>query len=202
MVKQIITHLAACFALAAGVAVLGNVAQAASPDIVKTCFGCHGDKGVSENKDIPSIAGMSAFYIEGELTAYQKGERTCSKNAAGNMCEISKKLTPDEVKAASAYFETQHFSAGEQAFDSQKAAKGKGIFQVECEKCHSAGGSSPSDDAGILAGQWLPYLENTIKDFRGGKRPYADQMKPKLEALTPEQIDSLLNYFASEGAKK
>jgi len=46
------------------------------------------------------------------------------------------------------------------------------IHEKGCEKCNSNDGSDSKDDAGILAGQWLPYLKATLTEFSSNKRPW------------------------------
>ena len=59
------------------------------------------------------------------------------------------------------------------------------------------GGSLASDDSGILAGQWMPYLEQAFKEFASGERPMVKKMKPKVEKLEPADIEALVNYYGS-----
>ena len=69
---------------------------------------------------------------------------------------------------------------------------------LSCEKCHSKGGAAADDDAGILAGQWTPYLKAQLADMLGGKRVPPEKMKPKIDALKPADVDALLGYYASQ----
>ena len=71
-----------------------------------------------------------------------------------------------------------------------------------CEDCHGKkgnedGGSSADDDAGILAGQWMPYLEDQFKEYASDKRPMPKKMKPKMEKLTDDDIKALIHYYGS-----
>lgn len=181
-------------------------ACAAAPDAARECVQCHGETGVSQDKNIPSIAGMSAFYLDGQIQAYQKSQRPCPKTKfpkdpakpATDMCEIAKKLSSADSSAIDKYFSSQAFVAANQAFDSKVAAAGKQIHTADCEICHTQGGSVADDDAGILAGQWMPYLQDTFKEYQSGKRLMPEKMKPKLSKLTAEQIDELVQYYVSE----
>ena len=44
-------------------------------NLAVTCFGCHGPKGVSPGKTIPSIAGLDKSYLENTLNNYKAGIR-------------------------------------------------------------------------------------------------------------------------------
>ena len=67
-----------------------------------------------------------------------------------------------------------------------------------CTKCHEDGGSSADDDTGILAGQWIPYLEQTIKDYRSGERETEGGMKKKLDKSSEKQVEELIHFYASQ----
>ena len=57
--------------------------------------------------------------------------------------------------------------------------------------------AAPDDDAGILAGQWMPYIRHTFEEFSSGKRPIPKKMKPKFDELTKDDVDALVNYYGS-----
>ena len=176
---------------------------AAAPESAKGCGDCHGEHGVSTRNEIPTIAGASAFYIEGQMTAYQKEARPCpkvdktDKSGKSDMCEVAKKLSAAQVKEVAAYFAGEKFVAAKQPADAELAAKGKSIHEIRCESCHSEGGSVADDDAGILAGQWKGYLEEAMKEFRDGKRTQPEKMKPKTEGLSDADYKALFEYYAS-----
>ena len=65
--------------------------------IVETCNGCHGDDGVSQWTDIPTIAGMPEFVHADALFIYLDGARPCettefrqgdTSRAATSMCDV------------------------------------------------------------------------------------------------------------------
>jgi cytochrome c553 len=49
--------------------------QAAGKAAAAACAGCHGDKGVSSNPTMPSLAGQDAQYLAAALHAYKDGAR-------------------------------------------------------------------------------------------------------------------------------
>jgi cytochrome c553 len=64
---------------------------------VLACVSCHGAKAEG-NAVIPRLAGQHADYLRIQLRAYASGSR---ENAAMNL--VAKALTPEEIKAATAY---------------------------------------------------------------------------------------------------
>jgi sulfide dehydrogenase cytochrome subunit len=173
---------------------------------IDTCASCHNKDGVSTDKDIPTIAGYSAAYISDTLAGYAKKDRPCpetkfrsgaDKGKASDMCKVAGALGDDEIEQVAKYFSGKKFVRANQVADAALAKKGQAIHERNCEKCHSDNGTSPDDDSGILAGQWMPYLKQTLADFKAGKRPIGKKMKPKVDALQPADVDALVNYYGS-----
>ena len=114
------------------------------------------------------------------------------------MCKVLSDLPEDDIEALAKYLAAQRFVRAKQPFDAVKAQKANAVYKLRCEKCHEDNGSSPSEDNGILAGQWMPYLRDQLVGFRTGKRPIDDKMKQRLDKVTPEEEDLLIHFFASQ----
>jgi sulfide dehydrogenase cytochrome subunit len=199
------------YVLAFGVMILGFFYTPGSyaadvNKLVESCVNCHGKGGASNESDVPIIGGYSAEYLTGSLTAYKKQERPCpetkvraggKKGTKSDMCQTVKDLSDSDIKQVAQYFSEQKFVRAAQKFDPVLAKKGKDIHEQNCEKCHSEGGTVASDDAGMLAGQHMAYLDEAFKEFNSGKRPMAKKMKPKLEKLDKAGIEALINYYGS-----
>ena len=50
----------------------------------------------------------------------------------------------------------------------------------------------------MLAGQWAPYLHYVMADFRSGRSPMPKKMKRKVEKLNDDEINALINFYASQ----
>lgn len=178
----------------------GNFAMAETPSAAMlgyTCAGCHGTNGNSNGPATPSLAGASKDYIIEVMDYYATGERVSTI-----MGRIAKGYTKDEVKAIAEFFSKQKFvPAKGQEFDAKLAKKGAKLHDKYCEKCHADGGTSSEDDAGILAGQWVPYLRYTLADMQAGKSHVPKKMKKKLKKLHKKAgdagIEQLINFYAS-----
>lgn len=182
-------------------------AQAADSALAASCEDCHGKGGASTEPRIPSIGGLSATYIADSLSDYREKSRPCEdvkypagaqKGKTANMCDLSAKLSDKDMQLVAGHYSGKPFVRATQAFDAELARRGRAIHELSCKKCHEDGGSSPDDDAGILAGQWMPFLDGQFADFGSGKRPTPEKMKPKLEKLTADDIKALLNFYASQ----
>lgn len=195
-----VTFLAASL----GALLLASAGHAA--DATAGCGDCHGKDGASTESDVPVIGGMSAAFLGDALKSYKEGARYCpetafrtgdKKAAKTTMCAIAKEMSPDDIKAAAAFFAGKKFVRPAQTPNAGLAGKGKDIHETYCEKCHSDGGSIADDDASILAGQWMPYLTEQFKLFKSGQRPPNAKMKVKLDQLQPADFDALVNYYGS-----
>ncbi len=183
------------------------LASADALDDVEQCNSCHGEDGVSTESDVPTIAGASAFVIEEYMFQYLDRTRPCreskyrsgdTERPATDMCVIAEELGEDEFAEIAEYYSSKDFVAATQDFDAVKAEAGRKVHKKHCEKCHSDGGSYADDDAGLLAGQWMPYLEQVFADYAAGERDMMeDKMKQKIDGLDAENIDALVHYYAS-----
>jgi sulfide dehydrogenase cytochrome subunit len=174
--------------------------------LVDACSKCHERDGASRDPNMPIIGGYSEAYLVSSLTAYKKKTRTCpeieylhedKKVKLTDMCRIAKTLSDTDMKNLAKYYSGYKFRRANQDFDPELAKKGQLIHERNCEKCHSQSGSEASDDSGILAGQWTPYLRHQFLAFYAEKRTLADKMKPKFDKLDKTDMEALLNYYAS-----
>ncbi|MDX1696637.1 MAG: c-type cytochrome [Thiohalobacterales bacterium] len=181
--------------LASGL-MLGSAAVCAEPTasmLGDTCAGCHGIDGVSQGPAIPSLAGISDAYFIETMQAYKKGERHSTI-----MQRIAKGYTDAEIEIMAPYFSKKPVARSKQELDSAKVARGAELYGKNCEKCHSENGALGDDDAGILASQWLPYMQHAMADYKAGKRDMPKKMKKKVEALSDDDLDAILQFFASQ----
>jgi sulfide dehydrogenase cytochrome subunit len=190
-----------------GLLLLVPSARADVSSVARECDQCHGTDGVSSESDVPTIAGMSAFVLEDYLLTYRDEARPCPETKyrdgdtdrpATSMCEIADQLAKDEVTAISEFYAAKPFVAATQEFDAGKASAGASIHRRDCEKCHTDNASNPEDDAGIMAGQWMPYLQQVFEDYSSGEREMVeDKMREKFDKLSAEQIDELIHFYGS-----
>lgn len=181
-------------------------ASALEQNLIERCDGCHGKDGVSERTEVPTIAGMSAFVHEGALYWYRDEERPCGEaveylqgeRPAEDMCEAAAGLSDEQVEALAEHYAALPFVPADQPFDAAKADKGKKIHDRDCARCHTAGGSDPEDDAGILAGQWMGYLRDQFRYYAEGNREQPEKMKEKMDPLSETDTEALLHYYASQ----
>jgi sulfide dehydrogenase cytochrome subunit len=165
--------------------------------LANTCAGCHGTNGASMGPAAPTIAGLSKDYFVETMKGFASGDIPSTI-----MNRIAAGYSDDEFGAMADYFGSQPFVKAKQGFDPKLAKKGAKLHDKYCEKCHEDGGQSGEDDAGILAGQWTPYVNWTLADYKSGDREATKKMKKKLQQMLEKEgsagVEALLNYYASQ----
>ena len=161
--------------------------------LADTCAGCHGTDGASTGPATPSIAGLSEEYMVDTMNAFKSGER-----GGTIMGRIAKGYSEEEIKLMATVFAKQPIATTSQKTDAGKVEAGAKLYGSNCEKCHDEKGGLADDDAGILASQWLPYLQYSMEDFKSGRREMPKKMKKKVDKLSDDELDSVLHFFASQ----
>jgi sulfide dehydrogenase cytochrome subunit len=203
MMKRNLTFLfAGCLLLAAN---SGNAEDVQA--LMGECNDCHGDQGISQWSDVPTIAGLAEFVHADALYIYRDEERPCTDSAyrqgdtsraETNMCAVAADLSDDQIDAlAAAYAELPYVSA-KQDFNVAKAAAGKAVHDNSCDRCHSKAGMDPEDEAGMLGGQQMGYLRNAFKEYAAESRYQPEKMKEAVDSLSADDIEALLHFYASQ----
>ena len=180
--------------LAGGLAVSSSLWAAPSTPAMlsNTCSACHGQFGQAVGPSIPTLAGQPAAYIADAMKQFKSGERPGTV-----MNRVAKAYTDDDFNAMGEFFSQKKFVRYPQKVDAAKVAKGKELHEQNCKKCHQDGGRE-SEDGGVIAGQWSEYLHITMDDFVSKKRAMPKKMAEKFEALSKDDLDALVNFYASQ----
>lgn len=168
-------------------------AWAGAQDMLKICSTCHGEDGRGVESDIPIIAGIPAVAQEDALFAYLDGDRQCGSKPL--MCKSVSRLTEDQIVELAAHFSAMPYAAAGEEFDPALAETGKTIHKENCAICH--GEDDPDGEASILHGQRKAYLRYALQQYAAGERTQDSVMQKKTSALSSDDIEALLNYYAS-----
>lgn len=105
-------------ALAAGQEQPEDLPEVDLTALVAVCEECHGERGVSDREEIPSLAGNETPRLLGMLDAFYFYERHCPKvdpphgdAAPSDMCNIASELSDEEAQALAEYFSAQRSCA-------------------------------------------------------------------------------------------
>jgi sulfide dehydrogenase cytochrome subunit len=175
---------------------LGSAHLSAAPTatmLADTCAGCHGTDGASTGPATPSLAGKSETYIVDSMKAFKSGER-----ASTIMGRIAKGYSDEEFQLMASVFAKQPIAITSQKLDATKVEAGAKLYEKNCQKCHDENGTLADDDSGILASQWLPYMQYAMEDFKAGSREMPKKMKKKVDKLSDAELEALLQFFASQ----
>jgi cytochrome c553 len=174
----------------------GNVQK--GEQIAQTCAGCHGEKGISQMEDYPSLAGQLATYTYKQLRDYADGKRESAL-----MNSVAAGLSEQDSADIAAWFASQPRAQGKtQSGNLEKAVRlarrgnGKKIIPP-CFTCHGDDGDGEKQDIPALAGQQPGYFSNTFKDYKTGARSndVYSRMRLIAQQLSEEEISQLAQYY-------
>jgi len=180
--------------LLVGATITGQSAAAAG-DIeqkAQICAGCHGADGVPINNTTPVIWGQDEGYIYLQLRDFKKGTR---KNPL--MAPIAAQLEKDDMYALAAYFKGKSWpNLGQPPAPDDVTAKAESAAaSIGCRGCHLDHFQGDGSTA-RLAGQWQPYLLNTMMAFRDGSRGNNPGMSDLMKATPADDLEALSKYLA------
>ena len=176
----------------------GALAQAADIEAGKQkaeiCAGCHGDDGISQTENIPSLAGQPDQFVQWQLVYFRAGTR---KNE--QMQPIVEAINNEDIRNLGAYFASLAPPKPSQADDDSDLSK-KGAEAAagrRCASCHTDNFAGTKAVARI-AGQREEYLVKALHDYKSGMRSGGGQaaMAEVAYPLSEEEITALAHYLA------
>jgi cytochrome subunit of sulfide dehydrogenase len=183
------------WALAAGALAVSAATYAAPPSpamLANACAGCHGTHGASAGLSMPNLAGQSKKAFVESMKDFKTGTRPATV-----MGRLAKGYTDAEIEAMADFFAGQKPHPYSQVVDAKKAEKGALLQEKHCARCHVDDGKDFKDDAPIMAGQWLKYLQMQMDAYLSGKRKMSEKMAEKVKPLSPEDMDAIAHFYAS-----
>jgi len=175
----------------------GSPAQAADiaagKEKAEICAGCHGEGGISQTENIPSLAGQPDQFIQWQLVYFRAGAR---KNE--QMQPIAEQVTNDDVRNLGAYFASLTPPKSPPDDDPDLSKKGaQAAVGRRCASCHTDNFAGTKAVARI-AGQREEYLIKALHDYKSGVRSGGGQaaMADVAYPLSEEEITALAHYLA------
>jgi cytochrome c553 len=186
-----VVHGARILAALAAVLLSAEAALADPIEIkVRLCTSCHGAHGLPSDPSVPIIWGQQSAYILKQLNDYRNGDRNSQI-----MSSIAESLSEADVAQMAAYFSNAKWPT---RVESPSPAAPEAI--ATCQACHHpnlAGGASPSGVAPRLAGQFSPYLIDTMTAYADGERANSTVMPALMQSLTPADRKAIAEYLAA-----
>jgi len=157
------------------------------------CAVCHGENGISQMENVPSLAGQLDQYIQWQLVYFRAGSR---KNE--QMQPVVEQLTNEDIRNLGAYFASLTAPTAPKDDDPGLSAKGKqAAVGRRCAVCHTDSFAGTKAVARI-AGQRKEYLVKALHDYKSGTRAGGGQaaMADVAYPLSAEEITALAHYLA------
>ncbi|SDZ92031.1 c-type cytochrome [Rubrimonas cliftonensis] len=174
-----------------------GAAAAGAADIdalAEQCAGCHGEGGVSQMAEVPSLAGQPEFFLFDQLFYMREGVRQVEA-----MEGIADGLSDAEIDAlAKRYAAADPALAGPEP-DPARVADGAALAEARrCASCHGAG-LTGREAIPRLARQRVDYLRHALIAYRDETRRGADTtMTAAVHGLSDGDLDALAHYAAAQ----
>jgi cytochrome c553 len=169
-----------------------GAAAATFDEKLPTCLACHGEKGISETSEVPSLAGMPADFTLIQLFLFRQGTRKVEI-----MNDLAKDMTDDDLRKFGDYFAKLAPPKGTEAPDAAIVERAKVIAATHrCASCHNPDYSG-RDQMPRLAGQREDYLLKALRDYKSQTRPgYEPTMDEVMRPITDAEIVTLSHYLS------
>ena len=157
------------------------------------CIGCHGENGISQLENMPSLAAQPDLFIQWQLVFFRAGTR---KNE--QMQPIVEQLNNEDIRNLGAYF--AQLAPPKPPADENPEMSKKGAQAAvgrRCASCHTDSYAGTKAVARV-ASQRQEYLVKALRDYKtstrsgGGMAAMAEVAYP----LSEEEIEALAHYLA------
>ena len=167
---------------------------AAAKEKAELCAGCHGDGGISQTENIPSLAGQPDQFIQWQLVFFRSGAR---KNE--QMQPIVEQISNEDIRNLGAYFASLTPPKPATPDDTPDLSR-KGAQAAVGRRCASCHGDTFAGTKAVarLAGQREEYLVKALHDYKSSVRSggAGAAMAEVAYPLSEEEITALAHYLA------
>ncbi|WP_125932065.1 c-type cytochrome [Thiosocius teredinicola] len=154
------------------------------------CKKCHNKDGISDDPEIPSIAGQRSTYMFKQMHDFREGIRDDS-----DMLKVARKISDDEMI---------HIGAWYQSLERAPNVGGSAPLRMKvCDSCHDKDiveEDNQIEVAPILLGQVRQYLEASMQQFREANRnnDLFQRMQSESHKLTDDEVKQIVRYYGAE----
>ena len=167
---------------------------AAGKEKAELCVGCHGEGGISQMENIPSLAAQPDLFIQWQLVFFRAGAR---KNE--QMQPIVEQLNNEDIRNLGAYFASLEPPKNAKPDDDPDLSKKGAQVAVgrRCASCHTDSFAGTKAVA-RLAGQREEYLVKALQDYKSSQRVGGGgaAMADVAYHMSEEEITAVAHYLA------
>jgi len=171
-----------------------NAADESVKEKAALCTPCHGETGISQTENTPSLAAQPDLFLQWQLIFFRSGSR---KNEV--MQPIAEQINNEDVRNLGAYFASLTPPKASAPNDNPDLSR-KGAEAAAGRRCGSCHGDTFAGTKAVarLAGEREDYLVKALHDYKsnlrvgGGVAAMADVAYP----LSEEEITALAHYLA------
>ena len=167
---------------------------AAGKEKAELCVECHGEAGISQTENTPSLAGQPDQFIQWQLVFFRGGAR---KNE--QMQAIAEQVSNEDVRSLGAYYASLTPPKDSKPDDNSDLSR-KGAEAAVGRRCASCHGDAFAGTKAVarLAGQREEYLVKALHDYKSGVRSggAGAAMTDVAYPLSDEEITALAHYLA------
>jgi cytochrome c553 len=161
------------------------------------CSKCHGEAGIAEDDETPSIAGQVPAYQFKQLLDYKTQVRD-----SRDMYKKVRRLSLEDLADLAAHFATlaPEPPAGPAEPPLLVAQGDKDRLLLACQVCHGERGEGMGFQVPALAGQKIDHFVETMTAFRDGDRENDEYGRMRFIAaqLSEDEIAAIAAYYAAE----
>ncbi|MCK1736386.1 cytochrome c4 [Bradyrhizobium sp. 138] len=194
MRRQFSSYVVGALSLAALAFVPARAADnSAIKEKASACSGCHGENGISQMENVPSLAGQPDQFVQWQLVFFRAGSR---KN--DQMQPIVEEITNEDIRNFGAYFASLPPPKGSDDDDPDLSKKGAQVAAGRrCASCHTDSYAGTKAVA-RLAGQREEYLVKALRDYKAGQRVGGGvaAMADVAYHMSEEEITAVSHYLA------
>lgn len=173
------------------------------------CGSCHGDYGIGQSANWPSLSGQIPGYIYKSLMDYHDWERSIDQGGE-LMGYIVEELTEQDIADLAAFYSAQDLPPAQdvELTEDQFSIADKLHWLGDpdrliqpCSACHGETGKGVFPNYPSLTGQYVDYTRLQLQLYRDGTRHsdvYA-RMRTLSAGLTDAEIEALSLYYAQMG---
>ena len=157
------------------------------------CLACHGEKGQSEQPEVPSLGAQPTFYVMVQLYMFRERLRTVEI-----MNTMTQGLTDDDLRSiADVIAQLPPPHPVEAPGDPARLERARTLIQQNrCNFCHNPDFSG-AQQVPRLAGQREDYLVKALREYKNNtRRGYDPAMAEVLYAISDEQLLDLAYFLA------